>query len=194
MKVTYTGRKEALYPTQNKKLQDRFAKVGKLLDGRRGEKNAHVILEFHRNRHKAEITVNYLDHMLVGVGSDPDQFNAITVAIDKIEKQVLRIREKRRDMKEAHKLVFNVKDAEKQGLPPAGPQPGERAVREVRGVNGRPEVFYVTAHGDRKPMTVEEALMEIGRDGNYLVYTDAATDRLSVLLRRRDGNFDLIET
>jgi len=41
-------------------------------------------------------------------------------------------------------------------------------------------------------MTIEEAMLEIdGRD--YVVYRDAESDRLSVLIRRRDGNFDLIE-
>jgi len=41
-------------------------------------------------------------------------------------------------------------------------------------------------------MTLEEAMLEIdGRD--YVAYRDAETDRLRVLIRRRDGNFDLIE-
>jgi hypothetical protein len=31
----------------------------------------------------------------------------------------------------------------------------------------------------------------VGRD--YVVYRDAETDRVNVLIRRRDGNFDLIE-
>jgi putative sigma-54 modulation protein len=42
-------------------------------------------------------------------------------------------------------------------------------------------------------MTVEEALLEIDQDRDYLVYRDAQSDRVAVLLRRRDGNFDLIE-
>jgi hypothetical protein len=45
---------------------------------------------------------------------------------------------------------------------------------------------------------VDEAGMEIDASRNgkpdYLVFRDAETDRLSVLLRRRDGNFDLIES
>jgi hypothetical protein len=41
-------------------------------------------------------------------------------------------------------------------------------------------------------MTLEEALLEID-DRDYIVYRDAETDRLSMLVRRRDGNFDLIE-
>ena len=42
-------------------------------------------------------------------------------------------------------------------------------------------------------MTLDEALLEIEKSGDYVVYRDAETDRLSVLLRRRDGHFDLVE-
>jgi len=51
----------------------------------------------------------------------------------------------------------------------------------------------VNHHHKRKPMTLDEALIEMERDRDYLVYRDAETDRVSVLLRRRDGNFDLVE-
>jgi hypothetical protein len=42
-------------------------------------------------------------------------------------------------------------------------------------------------------MILEEALLEIEADRDYVVYRDAETNRVSVLLRRRDGNFELIE-
>ena len=42
-------------------------------------------------------------------------------------------------------------------------------------------------------MTLDEAVMEIEKDQDYLVYRDADKDRVSVLVRRRDGHFDLIE-
>jgi putative sigma-54 modulation protein len=42
-------------------------------------------------------------------------------------------------------------------------------------------------------MTVDEALLAMEDGKDYLVYRDAETDRLAVLLRRRDGNFDLVE-
>jgi len=35
MKITYTGRQVELKPAELKKLEARFAKIGKLLDGRR---------------------------------------------------------------------------------------------------------------------------------------------------------------
>ena len=52
MKITYTGRQVELAPAQLKKLETRFAKVGKLLDGRR-ECEAHVILSLERHFHQA---------------------------------------------------------------------------------------------------------------------------------------------
>ena len=41
--------------------------------------------------------------------------------------------------------------------------------------------------------TLEEAILSMERNREYVVYRDAETDRLSVLLRRRDGHFDLVE-
>src|SRR5262249_31465658 len=100
MKITYTGRQVELAPAQLRKLEARFAKVGKLLDGRR-ECEAHVILSLERHLHHAEITINYYNHQLVGLGSDSDLFTAIHSAIEKLEKQAVKTRTKWRDTKRA---------------------------------------------------------------------------------------------
>ena len=42
-------------------------------------------------------------------------------------------------------------------------------------------------------MTLEEAILAMDKTRDYLVYRDAQTDRVSVLVRRRDGHFDLVE-
>ena len=45
-----------------------------------------------------------------------------------------------------------------------------------------------------KPMTLDEAAFEMeGRAEGVLVFRDAATERVNVLFRRRDGNLGLIE-
>jgi hypothetical protein len=55
-----------------------------------------------------------------------------------------------------------------------------------------PKVFRIDHHERRKPMTLDEAMIAI--DGrNYVVYRDAEKDCVSVLIRRADGNYDLIE-
>ena len=99
MKVTYTGRQVDLSPAQSGKLTAEFDKVGKLLDNRRGEAEAHVVLSHERHLNNVEITVAWHNHELIGEGSDSDLFSAIHAAVGKLEKQAVRVREKWRDSK-----------------------------------------------------------------------------------------------
>jgi putative sigma-54 modulation protein len=47
---------------------------------------------------------------------------------------------------------------------------------------------------DYKPMDVEEAVMQMDLlDDNFLVFTNAQTDRVNVLYRRKDGHLGLIQ-
>jgi len=175
MKITYTGRQVALAPAQLQKAETRLAKVGKLLDGRR-ECEAHVILSLERRLHRAEITVNYYHHQLVGIASGDDLFTVVGAAIDKLEKQALKARSKWRDTKRAG-------TAEPPSSPAEAPPESELERR----------VYRINHHESRKPMTVDEAMMQMDERRDYLVYRDANTGGVSVLIRRRDGNFDLIE-
>jgi putative sigma-54 modulation protein len=40
----------------------------------------------------------------------------------------------------------------------------------------------------------EEPVLHLDKSRDYLVYRDTETDRIAVLIRRRDGNFDLIQS
>jgi putative sigma-54 modulation protein len=178
MKITYTGRQVELAPAQAKKLEARFAKIGKILDGRR-ECEAHVILTLERRLHYAEATINYFNRQLVGLGSSNDLFTAVHSAVEKLEKQAVKARTKWRDTKRMpHKASPEV-EAEPPGETDAETGPERR--------------IYRVSHQKRKPMTLDEALMEMEKKRDYLVYRDAETDRVSVLVRRRDGHFDLVE-
>ena len=88
MTINWTGKQEFVHPTQQKNLESKIAKISKLLEtSGKGEKQAHIILNHHKNQHRAEITLNYLDHQVVGEHTDPDQYTAINVAMEKFEKQ-----------------------------------------------------------------------------------------------------------
>src|SRR6266699_1886258 len=100
MKITYTGRQVELAPAQLKDIEARAQKLGKLLDGKE-EREAHVILGLERGRHSAEITLNYRDRTLVGAASNQDLSTAIHSAIEKLEKQAIKVRAKWRDGKRA---------------------------------------------------------------------------------------------
>ena len=178
MKITYTGRQVEVAPAQLKKLQDRFSKIGKLLDGKE-ERDAHVVLSLERKIHKAEATVNYYNHQLVGIGSSADLFTAIHLAAEKLEKQCVKARTKWRDAKRMPRKSAPEVETEK-------PVPAESE-------NDGRQVYKIKPAQRRKPMTVEEAVLEMDKSRDYLVYRDAQTDKVSVLLRRRDGHFDLVE-
>lgn len=178
MKITYTGRQVELAPAQLKKLESQFSKIGKLLDGRR-EVEAHVILSLERHLHHAEVTINYYGHQLAGLGSSADLFTAIHGAAEKLGKQAVKAREKWRDTKRTPRKA----NAPAEPAPAAAEAEPEKEQR----------VYRVNHHEKRKPMTLDEALLEMDKDRDYLVYRDADRDRISVLVRRRDGNFDLIE-
>jgi putative sigma-54 modulation protein len=178
MRITYTGRQVELAPAQLRKVQAQFAKLGKLLDGK-GQREAHVILSVERRMQCAEITVNYHNHSLVGLGENADLFTAIHAAILKLEKQAIKVRAKWRDTKRAPKRT----ETEGPGAPTEGTS--EPA--------GEKKIFRINHHQKRKPMTLDEALLEMEKGRDYLVYRDAQTDRVAVLVRRRDGDFDLVE-
>ena len=179
MKIAYTGRQVELAPAQLRKLEARFAKIGKLLDGKKEERDAHVVLSLERKTHTAEATIHYYNHDLVGVGNSADLFTAIHLAIEKLEKQCVKARTKFRDAKRLpHKSAPEVETD----------KPAEEADSEVDR-----QVYKVKPAQKRKPMTVEEAVLEMDKSRDYLVYRDAQTDKVSVLVRRRDGHFDLVE-
>ena len=118
MKITYTGRQVELAPAQLKKLEAQFAKTGKLLDGK-GDCEIHVVLSLQRHLQRAEATVSYFGHELVGLATDSDLFTAIHAAAQKLEKQGLKVRAKWRDgSRKSHKIA-----SEAEGKPtPAEPE------------------------------------------------------------------------
>ena len=182
MNVSYKGIKPDLSPKLQEKLDAKFAKISKLLE-KRGEKEAHVVVTQERRMHKAEITMNFYDHPLVGIETDPDLFTALSGALDKLDKQAIKLRAKWR---EKTRRSVTSKEA------PAGKLVGVVASSENGKVSQK--IFRVNHHEDRKPMTLEEALLEMDKDRDYVVYRDADQQCVSVRVRRRDGHFDLIES
>jgi putative sigma-54 modulation protein len=183
MNISYKGIKQDLAPKLQEKLDAKFNKISKLLE-KRGEKEAHVIVQSERHLHRAEITVNYYDHQLVGIGSDPDLFTAVSEALDKLETQAHKQSEKWRE-KHRRKDAPGKGEQEIVGVVASSEPATDGAVSQ--------RVYRVNHLEDRKPMTLEEALLEMDSNRDYVVYRDADKECLSVLVRRRDGHFDLIE-
>ena len=210
MKIIYTGKFEAIPERQRAKLEAKLQKLSKFLE-RRGEKEAHIVLTQERFLHKVEITINAWDHALVGIASDGDVSLAAHEAFDRLEKQLLKLRARWRDTKrvrdkeaDGEKASASLQSAPRAGgSAPRGsgsekvrPVKTSVSVKEAAGAKkaSRRQVFRVNHSQGSKPMTLEEAMLEMEASQDYLVYRDAQTDRVTVLMRRSDGHFDLIES
>jgi putative sigma-54 modulation protein len=176
MNIIYSGKTQEFDELQNKKLGARFAKVSKMVDGR-GEKELHVMFSSQRHLTKAEVTLNYYGHSAVGIASEPDPYQALAEAVDKLEKQVSKVKSKWRDTKRNGSTVKAAVATTAESPTVAAPAP---------------RINRVQITSRRKPMTVDEAILVIGKDG-YLPFRDAETGSVSVLIRRVDGHFDLVE-
>jgi putative sigma-54 modulation protein len=175
MRIEFTGRQMEVGPELQKYTVQRLNKLNRLL---RNNYELHVILTAEKHRRIAEITLNFRDHSLVGVETTGDARSSINAALDKLERQAVRLlgrrRERKRRPKPASAVLLNV-------------------LRSERAVDDGHEVLE-TERAPIKPMTVEEAIDSLGagRSGP-LVFRNSETERVNVLYRREDGNLGLIE-
>ncbi len=132
MKISYTGRHEAFPARALAKFEAKLQKLSKMID-RRGEREAHIILTQERFLHKVEITMNAWDHALVGIGSDADLVTAANDALAKIEKQILKLRNKWRDTKRH-------KDKEAEAAPAVSvPPPSVSSSKKTKAMAAAPQ-------------------------------------------------------
>lgn len=175
MKFEYTGRHMDVTPALRSHVENHFDKIKHLFDGN-GTK-AHVIIEVAKGRHRAEIILNWRDHVLTATSTVSDMYQSLTQTIDKIEKQALKLKSKVIDKHQKAKKVTTV----------ATP------VDEVSPDGNAPVIIDVESYSV-KPMTPEEAALKIEDQGNqFFVFRDAEKQKFSVIYRRKDGNYGLIQ-
>jgi putative sigma-54 modulation protein len=208
MNITYTGKSRDFTSAEQHKLDSKFARIAKLVD-RKGERKAQVVVTSTRHLHKAEIRMQFEERPLVGIASDPDFYQAVSTAVDKLEKQTLKVREKTRDHRGPFIKIATRLDKDATPAPGSAKKPAVKgkAKPAVNGSNGiaavvaeasgrssrSAKIYRVADHKRGKPMTLDEAVLEIERNEDYFAFTDAKSGKLSVLVRRADGHFDLVE-
>ncbi len=159
--------------------------------------DAHVILSVVKRRHIAEVVLTADRTTMTAKEETGDLYSAIDLAGDKLEQRARKHTEKIT----SHKLSPRSRRA--QIAAPEVPAP--RPARELLGLRmhvlrsdsvGRrkgPDVVH-TKRLAVKPMSVEEAVMQMDlMSSEFFVFRNALTDQLSVVYRRKDGNYGLIE-
>ena len=155
---------------------ERLSKLQKYIDK---PVEAHVVLSVEKFRNVAEINIMAKGINLVGKEEAKDMQLAIDNVIDKIERQIKKHKEKSREHKS------NTNRAEEMGGLRAAPAAFEEESK-LRIVETRRVVL--------KPMSLEEAILEMEATRNrFVIYRDAHSENISVIYRRDDGNFALLE-
>lgn len=175
MKYEYTGRHIEVTPALRSHVENHFGKIKHLFDG--NVTKTHVIIEVEKGRNRSEIIVNMRDRVLTANSTVSDMYQSLTQTIDKLEKQALKLKNKVKDKHQKAQKVSAISPAEEEVKPPSK----------------SPRIINVRRY-EVKPMTAEEAVMKIGQDENqFVVFRDSESQKISVIYKRKDGNFGLIQ-
>jgi putative sigma-54 modulation protein len=177
---------------------------------------AHAVFSVERGfHHVADINITLPNGIVINAKeTTEDMYSSIDLATARIERQVRKWKEKIRDHKPHGGPSVSVREmvilAEELEPRPAGPAPGG----PTDGISGKPTPTSTAKPAAPAPaaaagtfrvvkdetfttrsMKVEDAVMQLNLLGDeILVFTDAGTETISVLYRRKDGNYGLIET
>ena len=175
MKFEYTGRHIEVTPALRSHVEEHFQRLDHLFDGK--ALNAHVIIEVEKGRHRSEMIVKWRNEVLTANSTLTDMYQSLSKTIDKIEKQALKIKNKITDKHHKAKKVTAVVAPEDD----VNPTPNAPKIVSAR--------RYAV-----KPMTAEEAVFRLNDEENhFLVFRDAEDEKISVIYKRKDGNYGLIQ-
>jgi putative sigma-54 modulation protein len=161
--------------------------------------SAHATFAVERGfHHVADLNITLPSGIVINAKeTTEDMYSSIDLAAARIERQVRRWKDKIRDHKphggpstSVREMVIEPEEVE--------PAPAAAATATVPKAPAPAQHNFQVVKDERftaRSMTVEDAVMQLNLLGDeLLVFTDAGSGRTSVLYRRKDGNYGLIET
>jgi len=136
----------------------------------------HVIFSKERFQYLIEINLSGNGMDVHAEDRNEDLYAAIDLVMDKVEKQLRRLRDKRKNKKSSgnhrsFKLAVLAQDT------------AQKSPRVIKS-----KAFIAS------PLSLSEAMEELeGNSKTFLVFTNAETSRINVLYKQEDGNFGLID-
>ena len=197
--VTVTGRHveitEAMREYAEKRIEGLHLDYPKIIE-------AKVILDVqpHKKRHIAEIILFCANHITIEAHSETqDMYASIDETISKIARRMrkhkTRLLKKHRprkneDIHHIHETVFSNEALEAMAAAEATPE-------EVEDDAAPGEIEPVIVHKENyriRPLYPDEAMVDIElSEKPFVVFKNAKNDKLSILFRRKDGDYGMIE-
>jgi len=176
MNFIITGRKVDVTPGLRERIHKRLGKLEKYF---KDDPEIRVTLSVSKDRHTIEVTIFSKGVIYRAEETDADMYAAIDQVVDVIERQMRR--HKTHLEKKLKKEAFDV--------PYISPSSDEAEVdeeTEFKVVKVKKFAF--------KPMSVEEAILQMNLLGHeFFVFDNAENDAISIVYKRKDGNYALIE-
>lgn len=171
MKIQVRGRNIEVTDALKDYVAKRVGKLDRFIDNLG---DAQVTMTVEKDSHRIEVTIPVNGMILRGEESTGDMYTSTDLVVDKLEKQIQKYKGK------LQKRGIRVVNVPKTVV---SIEPDEEAPRLVR-----------TKRFAIKPMPVEEAILQMNLLGhNFFVFSNAETEQVNVVYKRKDGNFGLIE-
>jgi putative sigma-54 modulation protein len=180
MTILFTGRKADLTPGLKTLAERKLAKLERVLHE---DPDAHVVLTREKHRHLVEIVVHARIGTLTAKADGAEFEESLGLAIERLLAQGRKHHEK--VAKGRKRLARRESRRRGAGREMAGAEAGLPSDGPIVVPMGRVPV---------KPMSVEEAILFLQEAPDpFLVFRDADSQQVSVIFRRGDGRFGLIE-
>lgn len=175
MKITLRGKNIEITEAIEEKVSEKLSKLDKYFIVSENVE-AKVLVRTYPYGQKIEVTIPTEYVLLRAEVVAQDLYNAIDLVIDKLEGQIRKYKTRLNRKSKDNKLAFNL----------ASIEPLEEEEEDV---------LVKTKTITPKPMDMEEAIMQMELIGHsFFVYRDTETDAISIVYRRNDGDYGLIET
>ncbi|MDN5331213.1 MAG: putative sigma-54 modulation protein [Tepidanaerobacteraceae bacterium] len=175
MKVSVSGKNIEVTPALREYAEKKIGKLSRHFNYLNNDNlEAQVTFHVEKGRHIVEVTIPVNDIILRGEEETQDMYSSIDLVVEKLERQIEKFKTRltkalRRESQKESGLTLD-EQAEDEEL---------KVVKVKR--------FAV------KPMNVDEAVLQMNLLGhNFFVFTNAETDEINVVYRRKDGNYGLI--
>lgn len=175
MQVGFTGRQMDVTEDLRRFTQEHLRKLDRLSHA---PSQLHVILTAEKHRRLAEVTLTLKAQTFVGLSESHDAHTSIKVALDKLERQVVRWRQKRVAKKQRSKPTTAV----------------VKKVVNSAGARAKRNGGLLLERRPLELLTVGEAVESLrsAPDG-IVVFRNMDTERVNVVYRRPDDKVGLIE-
>ncbi|WBW98508.1 ribosome hibernation-promoting factor, HPF/YfiA family [Oceanirhabdus sp. W0125-5] len=170
MKVKIIGKDIKVTKALNEVIEKKLMKLDKYF---KPEVEAHVTLSVVKSTHSIEIMIPFNGVYLRAEEKNEDMYTALDLILDKLERQIRKQKTRMERKLHGSSLIY------------------EKIPNEVNYDEAR---IVKTKRFAIKPMDPEEAILQMDLIGhNFFVFLNAETEEVSVVYKRKDGNYGLIE-